>query len=142
MYYKPNSKLSEEIIERFDNDDFIFWRFQCKDWEITGDYEESFGMIYDNREEAIEDYMYEHECSYEEAEEYAILPGKSCMPTFIGIMDFYKAFDKDFVLMAFEGSDTGITGHDGEYVAEFYEPVAIFSYEDAIEYATKTCWAE
>lgn len=140
IYYEPNAKLTEKLIEKLDNDPNIFWRFQGADWEISGEHEESWGMIYSSREEAIQDWMDNMECSYEEAEAEAILPGKSCMPTFKETISFYSRFDSDFVLMAFEGSDTGATGHDGEYVATFYEPVAIFSYDDAIKYAETHIW--
>lgn len=140
IYYEPNAKLTEELIEKLDNDPNIFWRFQGADWEISGEHEESWGMIYSSREEAIQDWMDNMECSYEEAEAEAILPGKSCMPTFKETISFYSRFDSDFVLMAFEGSDTGATGHDDEYVATFYEPVAIFSYDDAIKYAEMHIW--
>lgn len=133
--YRVDAVLNKEIIEKFDNDDYTFWRFQDPKFEISGEYEESWGMIYGSREEAIESYMEDNECDYDEAEENAILPGKSCMKTFDEIMDFHNQFFKGYVLMAFHGKDTRVTGHDDEYVATFYEPIAIFSTDDAKTYA-------
>lgn len=116
-----------EDIKKWDEDDHVFYRYQCKDWEVG---EESWGMIYNNREEAIEDYMDMLECSYEEAEEEAILPGKSCMPTFKEILNFSQEFGEDFYLLVFEGADTRVTGHDGEYVANFYEEIDRIEWND------------
>jgi hypothetical protein len=135
--FEVNAVLNKDLIEKLDNDEHIFWRFQNPDWTISGDHEESWGMIYGSRDEAIETYMDDMECDYDEAEENAILPGKSCMPTFEEIMHFTSSFDNDFVLLAFYGKDTRYTGHDDEYVAVFYEPVSIFTFEDSIAYAKK-----
>lgn len=133
--YEVNAKLTKELIEKFDNDDSIFWRFQDPNFEITGEFEESWGMIYSSREEAIEEYMNDNDCDYDEAEDSAILPGKSCTETFEGIMKFYGSFFLGgYVLMAFSGFDTRAAGHDDESVATFHEPVAIFSIEDVDQY--------
>lgn len=65
-----NTKATAEMIEEFDENPNVFYRFQRKDLEMGT---ESWGMIYDNREEAIEDWMEDYECDREEAEEEAIL---------------------------------------------------------------------
>lgn len=49
-------------------------------------------------------------------------------------MDWSDQFGDSFVLLAFKGRDTYVTGHDGEYVAEYISPVAIFGFEDALEF--------
>ena len=120
----------KKMIEEYDNNENVFYRFQCRDWEIGA---ESWGMIYSTREEAIEAWMEENECDYEEAEEAAILPGKSCMDTFENIMTFSSQFDYDCDLLVFHGHDTYVTGHDGEYVAEFIEEIARISMDEAVE---------
>ena len=122
--------ITVKEIEKFDNDKNVFYRFQNPDFEVG---EESWGMIYNTREEAIEAYMEENDCSYEEAEEYAILPGKSCMPTFEGILNFASSFDDDFVLLIFKGEDTRYTGHDDEYVARYDETITTLSMDEVVD---------
>ena len=122
--------ITVKEIEKFDNDKNVFYRFQNPNFEVG---EESWGMIYNTREEAIEACMEENDCSYEEAEEYAILPGKSCMPTFEGIMNFASSFDDDYVLLIFRGEDTRCTGHDEEYVARYDETIAELTMSEVME---------
>lgn len=125
-----NTKITEEIIDKFDSDNHIFYRFQDRSFAIEGDYEESWEMCYSSKEEAI--------AGYEDMDldpEDAVLPGKSCMTTFKEIMDWVCQFDsKNYVLIAFEGNDTYATGHDDEYVATFYETAAIMDIDDAVNY--------
>ena len=132
--YIPNAKLTMELIHKFDAKETAFYRFQNPEFEIKGEYEQSFGMIYGTAEEAIEECMNENDCSRDEAEEYAILPGKSCTNTFQEVTNYFSQFDEDAVLMVFNGWDLRVSGHDGESVAEFYEPIAIFSFEDAMNF--------
>lgn len=124
-------KLTMELINKIDNNDNLFWRFQDPKLEVG---EESWGMIYSSREEAIQDYMDTLDISYEEAESQAILPGKSCELTFKEIMSYACEFDKSYNLIVFEGSDTYTTGHDGECVANYYSTVYIFKFEDAVNF--------
>ena len=122
--------ITVKEIEKFDNDKNVFYRFQNPNFEVG---EESWGMIYNTREEAIEACMEENDCSYEEAEEYAILPGKSCMPTFEGILNFASQFDDDYVLLIFKGEDTRYTGHDDEYVARYDETITTLSMDEVVD---------
>lgn len=127
--FKVDGKLTKEMVEKFDNDSNIFYRFQNPDYEIEGEYTESWGMIFSSAEEA-------RECAEEWGleEDEAVLPGKSCMDTFKGIMQFACQFSDNDVLLVFRGTDTYATGHDGEFVAEYEEPVAVFSMEDAVAF--------
>lgn len=108
-------------------------RFQDPDYDIEGEYKQSWGMIYSSAEEA-------RKCAEEEgmSEEEAVLPGKSCMNTFKGIMHFSERFCEDDVLLVFEGEDTYVSGHDEEYVAEYLAPVAVFSMKDALYFYENT----
>lgn len=129
--FKINNKLNKEIIEKFDNDSGIFYRFQNPEYEIEGEYLQSWGTIFSSAEEA-------RECAEEwgMAENDAVLPGKSCMSTFREIMAGHWICETgdDDVLLVFEGIDTHISGHDGECVAEYIKPIAVFSLDDAIEF--------
>ena len=122
--------ITVKQIEKFDNDENVFYRFQNPDFEVGT---ESWGMIYNTREEAIEACMEENDCSYEEAEEYAILPGKSCMPTFESILDFARWYDDDYVLLIFRGVDTRYTGHNEEYVARYDETIVELTMSEVME---------
>lgn len=126
-------KLTAELIEKYDDDSQMFYRFQNPAWEIG---EVSFGMIYSSEEEARQDYE-----DMDLDPDDAVLPGKSCMDTFAGIMRFVDSFDKDFELIVFHGYNTGANGHDDEYVAEYFETMEKFSFDEACEYAEKTIWA-
>jgi len=128
--WKVDTKITNELINKFDEEDGVFYRFQNKDYDISGDYEESWGMIYSTKYEAMEDYE-----SMDLNPEDAVLPGKSCMTTFDEIMSFISSFDSDFVLLIFDGCDTFAEGHDGEYVAEYVAPRAVIDFNEAIEFA-------
>lgn len=132
MVFKVNSKLTEELVEKFDDDRGIFYRFQNPAYAIEGEYMQSWGMIYPSAEEAIADAEWE---GWENPED-AVLPGKSCWDTFRNLMsgNTILAFSNTDVILVFEGCDTGVEGHDGEYVAEYISPVAVFSMQDAIEF--------
>lgn len=86
-------------------------------------------MIFSSAEEA-------RECAEEWGmdEDEAVLPGKSCGFTLKEVMRWADQFGYDDVLLIFEGVDTGVSGHDGECVAEYIAPVAVFSMQDVVEY--------
>lgn len=132
MVFEVNSKLTKELIEKYDDDRGIFYRFQNPAYAIEGEYTQSWGMIFSSPEEAIADAEWE---GWENPED-AVLPGKSCWDTFQHLMrtDTIFQFSDSDVLLVFEGCDTGAEGHDGEYVAEYIAPVAVFSMQDVIEF--------
>lgn len=105
--YEVNNKPTVEKIEKYDHDSNIYYRFQMKDWEMGT---ESWGMIYDSAEEAME--------AYEEEgldPEDAVLNGKSCCSTAKDLFNFIDSFDEDFRVLVMEG-DWVEEGHDGEDV--------------------------
>ena len=126
--YEITGKPAEELVEKFNKDNNIFFRFQNPEWKLTPE-SRSWGMIYGSEEEALE--------SAEEdglTEEEAVLPGKSCMDTLEGVWNWADQFDDSYVILVFEGEDTGVNGHDDEYVAEFIKPIAVWSIEDCYNY--------
>jgi len=122
-FYKVVGKPNKEEIEKFDSDNGVFYRFQNPNRELTSE-SKSWGMIYESEEEAEED-------------GYEALPGKSCCSTFEEVLSYTSSFDEDYVLLVFDGVDTGVDGDDGEYVAEYVRPVAVWDFEDVREYANK-----
>lgn len=132
MVFKKIDRISQELIENLDGKEDIFYRFHNPNRRLSSR-SESWGMIFSSKAEALRD---ARESGLDE--EDAILPGKSCMPTFKEIFDFVDQFDKDYILIAFQGRDTRITGHDGEYVATYQKKVACFSFEDVLDLANKT----
>lgn len=130
--YEAKNKLTKKIVEKFDEDKNIFYRFQNPNFEITGEYKQSWGMIFSSAEEAREAAE-----DWGLTEEEAILPGKSCMDTFEGIMNFIDQFTEKDVLLVFEGTDTYVEGHDGEFVAEFEKEIAVFSMQDVVKFYKK-----
>lgn len=129
--FKVNGQPTQELIEKFNNDDNIFYRFQNPKFDLDEN-SESWGMIYGTREEAIENAENDGL-----TEDEAVLPGKSCMPTFEEILNWSPYFNNDDVLLVFEGRDTRVTGHDGEYVAYYWGEVATWSMEDVKAYLEK-----
>lgn len=130
--FKVNAKLTQDLIDEFDSDDTIFYRFQNPNYAIEGDYTSSWGMIYESSEEARRSAS-----EFNWDEEDAVLPGKSCMNTFENLMVgcWINQYDLETdVLLVFKGWNTGHTGHDGEFVAEYIEPVAVFSLKDACSF--------
>lgn len=127
--FKVNSKLTKEMVEKFDKDRGIFYRFQNPNYEIEGEYTQSWGMIFSSAKQA-------RECAEEwgMGEDEAVLPGKSCGFTLEEVMRWVDQFGYDDVLLVFEGVDTGVSGHDGEWVAEYISPIAVFSMQDVVEY--------
>lgn len=127
--FTVDTKLSKDLIEKFDEEDGVFYRFQNPDYDITGEYAQSWGMIFSSAEEAREN---AEEWGLEENE--AVLPGKSCMETFSDIMKFVTNFEDSDVLLVFDGVDTYEYGHDGEFVAKYIAPRAVISMQDAVEF--------
>lgn len=126
--YKVAGKPTEEMVEKFNEDSNIFFRFQNPNWELDQD-SKSWGMIYGSEEEAIEN------CEDDGlSEDEAVLPGKSCMDTLEGVWEWADQFDDSYVVLVFEGDDTGVNGHQDEYVTEFIKPVAVWSMEDCYNY--------
>ena len=122
---RPNA---EEIIKYTEMEN-IFFRFQNPCYAIEGEYTQSWGMIYSTAEEAIEN------CEDDGlTEDEAVLSGKSCMPTFHEIIHWGSQFNDDDVLLIFKGYDTYETGHDGEYVADYDETVAVWSVKDVFDF--------
>lgn len=128
--FKTNGNITLEKIEEFDGDRYIFYRFQNKYEAIEGKYTQSWGRIFSSPEEA-RDYAEEWGMDPEDA----VLPGKSCMSTFSEIMSFFSNFsDEDNVLLIFDGEDTGVSGHDGEYVSKFNKTIAVYDINEAWEF--------
>jgi hypothetical protein len=131
IQYKVTGTPIMEDIEKFDNDEHVFYRFQNPYIKLTSR-SKSWGMIYDTEREARKAYKDE-----DLNPDDAILNGKSCMPTFEEIIHFSQFYSKDDVLLVFYGTDTRETGHDGEYVATYYNKVAVWSMEEVDKYADK-----
>lgn len=81
--YKVNGQPTAEKIQKYNEDKNIWFRFQNPEYEITGEYTQSWGMIYSSAEEAMQAAEDEEWDNPEEA----VLPGKSCMPEFEQITD-------------------------------------------------------
>ncbi|MEG1482921.1 MAG: hypothetical protein RSA57_03885 [Cetobacterium sp.] len=128
LMYKVNGVPTLELVEKFNEDSNIFFRFQNPHQKLTSR-SESWGMIYGSKQEAIK-----NDCE--------ILPGKSCMDTLKGLDKWITYFDDDYVVLVFEGCDTGVTGHDGEYVATYYKKVAVWSMKDVVEFMQNNYWNE
>lgn len=126
IIYKVTGKPTPEQIEKFDNDEHIFYRFQNPHRKLTSR-SKSWGMIYSSAKEA-------------ETDGYEVLPGKSCTDTFNSLLNWLQYYDKDYVLLIFKGYDTRVTGDDGEYVAEYNNKIAVWDYNEAIEYAQNNIW--
>lgn len=119
--YEVNNKPTLEKIEKYNEDRFIFFRYQMKDWEMG---EQSWGMIYSTAEEAIEN------CEDDGlTEDEAVLDGKSACNTAQELFSFSRMFDKDFRVLVLNGKSVG-TGHDGEEVVEVDEILEIWDYEE------------
>lgn len=128
IIYKVDNKPTKELIEKLNDDRDVFFRFQNPYQKLTKR-SKSWGMIYQSEREARSDYK-----SMDLDPDDAILNGKSCMDTLEGLYDWIDQFDKDYVVLAFYGSDTGETGHDEEYVCTYCGKVAVFNFKDVVEY--------
>lgn len=128
LIYKVNGAPRKELIEKYNNDPNIFFRFQEPHQKLTSR-SCSWGMVFQSKAEAIRD------CGeWGMSPEEAILPGKSCTDTLEGLQNWVCEFDNDYVVLVFEGTDTGVNGHDGEYVATYHKKIAVWSIEDVKKY--------
>lgn len=137
--FNVNGKPSKEKIEKYDDDRFVFYRFQKKEYEIEGEYTESWGMVFGSKQEAIDSTD-----DWDMEPDEMVLPGKSCMTTFKEILNWISeySYGNDYVLLVFNGSDTYATGHDGEYVAEYYDEIEAWDINDVSNYANEHIWNE
>lgn len=117
--YNVNNKPSEDKIEKYNEDNYTYFRFQCKDWEIGT---KSWGMIFATEEEAIEE-------SESWGIEKPILNGKSCCSTAEDLYSIAEQFDKDFRVLVLNGNYVE-EGHDGEDVVDVKEIIEIWDYDD------------
>lgn len=128
LIYKVNGVPTKELVERFNNDDNIFFRFQEPHQKLTSR-SCSWGMIFQSKAEAIRD------CEqWGMTPDEAVLPGKSCTAKLKDLEKWICEFSNNYVVLAFEGTDTGVAGHDGEYVATYHKKVAVWSIEDVKKY--------
>lgn len=121
--YEVNNQPTVEKIEKYDDMNDVYYRFQMKDWEMGT---KSWGMIYSSAEEVIEN------CEDDGlAEDEAVLNGKSCCSTANELMNFSCSFDKDFRVLVLTG-DYVEEGHDGEDVVDVEEILEIWDFNDFI----------
>ncbi|MCD3245253.1 hypothetical protein G8S21_04725 [Clostridium botulinum C] len=126
IQYKITGVPTIEEVRKFNEDPYVFFRFQ-NPYERLTKRSCSWGMMFQSKAEAIRD------CEeWGMTPDEAVLNGKSCMDTLEGLHKWICEFDNDYVLLVFEGNDTGTTGHDGEYVATYHKKVAVWSYTDAL----------
>ena len=119
--YEVNNKPTLGKIEKYNEDRYIFFRYQMKDWEMGY---QSWGMIYSTAEEAIEN------CEDDGlTEDEAVLDGKSACNTAQELFGFSGMFDKDFRVLVVSGKSIG-PGHDGEEVVDVDEILEIWDYEE------------
>lgn len=131
IQYKITGVPTKEQIEKFDKSENIFYRFQDSYIKLTSR-SKSWGMGIKNQREARKYFEI-----YGLNPDDAILNGKSCGKTFDDIYENYLCWfksNKDFVLLVFEGEDTGEIGHDGEIVAKYKKKIAVWNIEDIENY--------
>lgn len=114
--YKVNNKPNEEKINKYDDEECVFYRFQCKDWEIGT---QSWGMIYETAEEAVKDGE-------------TVLNGKSACSTAYKLWDFAQCFDNDFRVLVVTGEYVE-EGHDGEDVIDIEDILEIWDFDEFIK---------
>ncbi len=126
VFYRITGKPTPELIEKYDEAEDIFYRFQNSRRKLTSR-SESWGMIYKSKAEAIR-------------EGCDILTGKSCVETFEELKKWMGQFatsrkdDDYYCVLIFKGYNTQDTGHDGETVAKYYSKVDVWSVQDTMEY--------
>jgi hypothetical protein len=132
LYKKKITECTPEILRNLSDTKGVYFRFQAG-WHEIG--KKSWGMIYTSEEEAIE-------CCEDDGltPETAVMPGKSCCPDALGLMEWKDYFDNDYVVIAFKGADTGVTGHDGEWVCDVLEVLKVFTYSDFVNCFKKDGW--
>lgn len=117
--YTKIDKCNPEIIQELAEQKNIFWRFHDPERRMSSR-SKSWGMIYSSEREAIQDGS-------------TILNGKSCEKYPENLMKWADCFDNSHVVIAFLGYDTRETGHDGEYVATYYQKIKTFNYDDFVK---------
>ena len=121
--YKVNGVPNLEKINEYDEQSNIYYRFQCKNWEMGT---KSWGMVFTSEEDALEN------CEeWGMSPEDAILNGKSACSTANHLWDFAQYFDKDFRVLVLNG-DYVEEGHDGEDVISVNDILEIWDYNDFI----------
>ena len=118
MIYKKRDKCTPELLRQLSEKENVFFRFH-NPYRRLSSRSKSWEMGYESELEAIR-------------EGSTVLEGKSCTKEAKDLMEFEHAFDSSYVVLAFEGWDTGQTGHDGEIVATYYKKVKCFNYEDFV----------
>lgn len=136
IIYKVNGKPTKELVEKYNSDPYIFFRFQDPHQKLTSR-SCSWEMCYSSKIEAIRDYK-----ETDRDPKDAILNGKSCMNTLEGLSNWSAQFDSGCVVLVFAGRDTGEYGHDGEWVAQYYNKIAVWGMDDALEYINNSLFAE
>lgn len=122
--YKINGVPNLEKINKYDEQSNVYYRFQCKDWEMGT---KSWGMIFASEKDAIEN------CEeWGLTPEEAILNGKSACSTANYLWSFSSQFDEDFRVLVMEGEYVE-QGHDGEDVIKVSEILEIWDYKDFIK---------
>ena len=117
--YKVNSKATMELIEELNRNKDVYFRFQDPNIRLTKK-SKSWGMIYSSAREAI-------------ADGSTVLNGKSCTETLEDLMQYAQYYDNNYIVMAFAGEYNG-TGHDGECVCKYNGKVAVFNFDDIINF--------
>ena len=126
--YEVNNKPTIEKMMKYDEDNYTYYRFQEKDWEMGTQY---WGMSYESAEDAIE-----HWEDDGLTPEEAVLNGKSCCDTAHELLDYCDRFDKDFRVLVLTGNYVE-EGHDGESVVDVDEILEIWDYNDFIKVANE-----
>lgn len=116
LVYKITGKPTVEKLNDYNYDDNMFYRFQNPMHEMG---EESWGMIYKTREEAIE-------------EGCTILNGKSCCWNVDDFTEYLSYYNNDYVVMIVKGWYVE-NGHDKEPVVDISEIVEVWDYDKFVE---------
>lgn len=117
--YRVDRKATMELIEELNNNDNIYFRFHEPNIRMTYK-SKSWGMIYSSAKEA-------------EANDSEVLEGKSCTDTIEELMQWAHHYDNNYVVIAFVGDYIGV-GSDGECVCKYKGKVAVFEYEDFVDF--------
>jgi hypothetical protein len=115
LVYKITGKPTVEKLNEYSCDDNMFFRFQNPLREIG---EESWGMIYKTKEEAIED-----GCT--------ILNGKSCCWNATDFAEYLPYYNNSYVIMIVKGFYVK-DGHDEEPVVDISKIVEVWDYDDFV----------
>lgn len=116
--FKKIDKCSVELLRELSEQKNVFFRFHDPKRRLSSR-SKSWGMVFESEREALS-------CGS------TVLNGKSCVKDAEKLMEWKRNFDDTYVIIAFEGWDTGETGHDGEIVATYYKKIKCFSYQDFV----------